>query len=76
MPGAEIIDVGRWDHAQQQPLPADGISVKGLRALIDDPLVGPFAEAILERDYPVEQEASTLTIVDALLAERPDVITS
>ena len=74
--GAEIIDVGRWDHAQQQSFPADGISVKGLRALIDDPLVGPFAEAILERGYPVEQEASTLAIVDALLAERPDVMTS
>lgn len=76
VPSAEIIDVGRWDYAQQQPFPADGISVKGLRALIDDPLVGPFAEAILERGYPVEQEASTLAIVDALLAERPDVITS
>jgi hypothetical protein len=62
-PTAEIIDVGAWPHPRRSPFPADGPSMRGLRALADDPLVGWFAAAILDRGYPVEQELATLDIV-------------
>ena len=65
-PKAEIVDVGRWPHPPRAAFPPDGIIANGLRALSTDPLVGPFAAAVVERGYPVEQELATLDIVREL----------
>jgi hypothetical protein len=63
---AEIVDVGTWSHPERSPFAIGGVSTTGLRALVDDPLVGWFATAVLDRGYPVEQELATLTIVNGL----------
>lgn len=67
VPDAEIVDVGAWPHPRRSPFAIDGPPMLGLRALEDDPGVGWFAAAILERGYPVEQELATLDIVRHLL---------
>ena len=75
LPAATIVDVGSWPHPPQPHFPVDGVSVKGLRALADEPAVGAFASAILDRGYPVEQELATLDIVEAVLrSESPERI--
>lgn len=65
-PDAEIVDVGRWAHPARSRFAPDGIAAKELRVLSNDPLVGSFAVAVLERGYPVEQELATLDIVREL----------
>lgn len=76
VPAAEIIDVGRWAHPEREPFQVDGVSIKGLRRLIHDASVGPLAQAVLDRGYPVEQEAATLRIVDALVAGANELLDS
>ena len=62
-PSAEVGDVGTWPHSPRPPFEPDGVSVRALRALAGDALIGPFATAVLARGYPVEQELATLDIV-------------
>ena len=66
-PGAEIVDVGCWPHPERAPFPVDGVAVRGLRALTEDPLVRGFASSVLARGYPVEQELATLDIVRSIV---------
>jgi hypothetical protein len=67
VPTAQIIDVGTWPHPPREPFPLEGPTHRGLRSLAEDPLVGWFATAVLNRGYPVEQELCTLDVVQQLL---------
>lgn len=70
VPHAEIVDVGEWAHAQGERIPADGLAADQLERLVEDPFVGSFAAAVRQRGYRVEQEQSTLAIVDVLSSQQ------
>jgi hypothetical protein len=57
-PDGELVDVGALDHPVRQPWPADGVSLRGLRAALRGP-ASTLAQACLDRGYPVEQEMLT-----------------
>jgi len=60
------VDVGMWAHPLQPAVALPSTAVRGLRGLVDDPAVGWFASAVLQRGYPVEQELATLEILEDL----------
>lgn len=70
-PHARLVDVGDWPHPTRAPFPSGGSSARGLQALLDDRHVGTFADAILCRGYPVEQELATLDIIEQLIPAPP-----
>jgi len=67
VPHAEIVDVGEWPHTRGERISADGLAAAHLERLVEDPAVGSFAAAVRQRGYRVEQEQSTLAIVESLL---------
>jgi hypothetical protein len=58
----ELVDVGLLEHPLRELWPADGVSLRGLRAALSGP-ARTLAQACLDRGYPVEQELATVAAV-------------
>lgn len=69
VPHAEIVDVGEWPHTRGALIAVDGPAAQQLDQLMQHPLVGPFACSVRQRGYRVEQEQSSLKIVERLRTE-------
>lgn len=67
VPHVEVVDVGEWPHMEGESIPADGLVAEQLEGLGQEQLIGDFATAVRRRGYRVEQEQSTLAIVESLV---------